>query len=181
MTAHLRSWSPSDAEALAEIYAESDPELQRNIPEEHTAAGASTWIESILTAEADGTARAFVIVDGTRILGNVMATGVERRHSTAWISYWLRPEARGQGLASSALRTLVDVLHDDLGVYRLELGYRVNNPASGVVAAAAGFLVEGRERQRLDYGGVRYDTEVAARLSGDPRAPGGRLPIAGGE
>ncbi|MBU5899846.1 GNAT family N-acetyltransferase, partial [Vibrio cholerae O1] len=76
--------------------------------------------------------------------------------------------ARGRGLASSALRTLVDVAHDELDVYRLELGYRVNNPASAAVARAAGFLVEGREREKLLYDGVRFDTEVCARLSGDP-------------
>ena len=87
-------------------------------------------------------------------------------------------EARGQGLVSAALRSLVDLLHDDLGIYRLELGYRVNNPASASVAKNAGFIVEGREREKLLYDGTRYDTEICARLSGDPRHPGARLPMA---
>ena len=107
-----------------------------------------------------------------------MASGIERRHSSAWISYWSVAEARGQGLVSAALRSLVDLLHDDLGIYRLELGYRVNNPASASVAKNAGFIVEGREREKLLYDGTRYDTEICARLSGDPRHPGARLPMA---
>ena len=103
------------------------------------------------------------------MLGQVMASDIETTHSTAWISYWLRPEARGRGLASAALRELVGYLHDDLGIYRLELGHRADNPASGHVAAAAGFLREGLERQRLAYGSQRYDVCRWARLAGDPR------------
>ena len=86
-------------------------------------------------------------------------------------------EARGQGLVSAALRSFVDLLHDDLGIYRLELGYRVNNPASAAVARNARFIVEGREREKLLYDGVRYDTEVCARLCGDLRRHGLRMPI----
>ena len=38
--------------------------------------------------------------------------------------------------------------------------------------------VEGREREKLLYDGVRFDTETAARLAGDPRIAGRRLSLA---
>ncbi|WP_453984379.1 GNAT family N-acetyltransferase [Brevibacterium casei] len=178
MSVHLRAWRPSDTEAFAEICAAADPELLSNLPGDRSAAGAREWLDRVGTAEAEGTAYACAIVgDDDGLLGCVMASGIERRHSTAWISYWLRSAARGRGLASAALRTLVDTLHDDVGIHRLELGYRVNNPASGAVAKSAGFLVEGREREKLLYDGVRFDTEVAARLATDPRGSGHRLPL----
>ncbi|GAA3833697.1 GNAT family N-acetyltransferase [Brevibacterium ammoniilyticum] len=178
MSVHLRAWRPSDAEALAEIFDAADPELLSNIPDDRSATGAGEWLDRVSASESDGTAYACAIVgDDDSLLGNVMASGIERRHSTAWISYWLRSAARGRGLASAALRTLVDTLHDDLEIHRLELGYRVNNPASGMVAKSAGFLVEGREREKLLYDGVRFDTEVAARLATDPRGSGHRLPL----
>lgn len=110
-------------------------------------------------------------------IGNVMATAIDRKNSIAWISYWLDPEARGQGVAAAGLRSFVDHLHDECGIYRLELGYRVNNPASAAVAKAAGFLVEGRQRERLLYSGVRCDTVECARLVGDPRPQRHTLPI----
>lgn len=112
-----------------------------------------------------------------RIFGNVMVSGVDRRHSIGWVSYWMTADARGRGLTSAGLRSLVDVAHDELGIYRLELGYRKNNPASAAVARNAGFIVEGIEREKLSYDGIRYDTEVCARLAGDPRSDGHRLPI----
>ncbi|SDS45351.1 Protein N-acetyltransferase, RimJ/RimL family [Brevibacterium siliguriense] len=183
MSAILRPWKSGDAEALAGVYERADDALLSNIPDDRTIVGAQTWITSITDAEAAGDLCARAIVhDGDRseqrILGKVMASGIERRHSSAWISYWAVAEARGHGLVSAALRSFVDFLHDELGIYRLELGYRVNNPASAAVARNAGFIIEGREREKLLYDGVRYDTEVCARLSGDPRHPGLRMPIA---
>ena len=184
MNAFLRSWRAEDADALAEVYGSADADLTGNIPDDRSFDGARAWIEQIHRAEAAGTASAFALVVepdprivevDRRIVGNVMASGIERRHSSAWVSYWIVAAARGAGLTSSALRSFVDQLHDGLGIHRLELGYRTNNPASAKVAKNAGFLVEGREREKLLYDGTRYDTEACARLSTDPRAPGRRL------
>lgn len=206
MSFELRRWQRDDAAVLAEIYSTADPALLSNIPDDRSLNGARSWIESITDAEAGQTTRAFAIVErgagidgdktvversaeaensersaeaatSERILGTVMASGIDRRHSSAWISYWTVAEARGRGLASAALRSLVDHLHDELDVYRLELGYRTNNPASAAVARSAGFLVEGCEREKLLYDGVRFDTETAARLAGDPRGTGRRLSL----
>ncbi|HCG56962.1 MULTISPECIES: GNAT family protein [Brevibacterium] len=183
MAEFLRHWHRDDADALADIYARADTDLLSNIPDDRSLAGAHTWIDWIRAAEGEGAAVAFAIMRdepttaGNVPVGNVMATAIDRRHSTAWISYWLDSTVRGHGLAAAGLRSLVDHLHDELDVYRLELGYRINNPASGGVAKSAGFLVEGRERERLLYDGLRFDTEACARLSGDQRASGPRLPI----
>jgi len=59
-----------------------------------------------------------------------------------------------------------------LGLDRLELGHPLNNPASGRVAAGAGFTQEGVERQKLRYQDddgtwQRYDTALWARLATD--------------
>ena len=177
MNAFLRSWRAEDADALAEVYASADADLTGNIPDDRSLDGARAWIEQIHRAETAGTASAYVLVvePERRIVGNVMASGIERRHSSAWTSYWTVAAARGAGLTSAALRSFVDHLHDGLGIHRLELGYRTNNPASAKVAKNAGFLVEGREREKLLYDGIRFDTEVCARLSTDPRIPGPRL------
>lgn len=182
MTASLRRWHRADADTLVDIYARADSDLLNNIPDDLSLAGAQTWLDWAGGAEDDGSAVALAIVDGDESpVGNVMATSIDQRNSTAWISYWLDPSARGQGLAAAALRSFVDYLHDEHNVYRLELGYRLNNPASAAVAASAGFIVEGRQRERLLYDGVRFDTEECARLAGDPRPQRRRLPIRASE
>jgi RimJ/RimL family protein N-acetyltransferase len=123
-----------------------------------------------LTLQADrwtsGAAFAFAVVDGMdTVLGNVAVSAVDHRHRTGWVSYWTTASARGRGIASRACRSLARWSFNELGLFRLELGHRVNNPASCRVARAAGFAAEGIERQKLEYDGVRYDVERHARLA----------------
>lgn len=107
-----------------------------------------------------------VVEDGVAV-GNVGASAIEFRHETAWMYYWLAAAARGKGFATSALIAVCDWAFSN-SLYRLELGHRVNNPASCRVATAAGFKAEGIEREKLRYGAERYDVETHARLAADP-------------
>lgn len=101
------------------------------------------------------------------VVGNVAVRAVNRRHRTGWVSCWTSAPARGRGVASRARRSLARWSFDDLGLFRLEPGHRVNNPASRGVARAAGFAAEGIERQKLEYDGVRHDVERHARAATD--------------
>src|SRR5699024_11408105 len=128
------------------------------------------WIKQIHRGETAGTASAYVLVaePERRIVGNVMASGIERRHSSAWPSYWIVAAARGAGLTSAALGSFVDHLHDGLGIHRLELGSRPDSPAAAYVAEDAGFLVEGRGRVELHFDVDRVEDEDGALLGRDP-------------
>lgn len=70
-------------------------------------------------------------------------------------------------MATAGARALADWAFQDLGLFRLELGHRTNNPASCRVATEAGFAVEGLERSKPRYGPTRYDVELHARLATD--------------
>ena len=163
--ARLRPWRPErDASAvLAAFHASAD--LHRQSPPLASLADAQDYLASI--AE-----EALAIELGGEAVGCVMAAERERRHGTAWMSYWLAPGARGRGLASRALDTLSRQLFAD-GFHRLELGARANNPGSVAVAERGGYLREGIERERLRYldeRGVeeRFDVVRLARLATDP-------------
>ncbi|WP_435056782.1 GNAT family N-acetyltransferase [Streptomyces capoamus] len=92
---------------------------------------------------------------------------MDRRHRTGWVSYWTTERAGGRGVASRACRSPAGWAFDDLGRFWLELGHRVDNPASCRVARAAGFSVEGVERGKREYDGVRYGVKRHARLATD--------------
>jgi RimJ/RimL family protein N-acetyltransferase len=161
----LRPWSPErDAAAVLAAF-EASADLHRQAPPIRTLDEARDH----LTAIAD---EALAIdVDGTAV-GCVMASTRDPRHGTAWLSYWLAPAARGQGLAARALDSLSRALFDD-GLHRLELGARASNPASIAAAERAGYLREGVERERLRYvdehgRDARFDVVRLARLSTDP-------------
>lgn len=162
----LRPWRAEDAPALIAARAKTK-DLQTQFSAD---AVATEDLAREFIAEALGfterTKNWAVVVDCVP-LGNLGLAHIERRHQTAWAYYWLAEPARGRGYAARGLRAVADWAFRD-GLFRLELGHRVSNPASCRVATAAGFTAEGIERAKLRYGGERFDVETHARLATDP-------------
>jgi len=169
----LRPWTLTDAPAVLAMFAASD-DLGTQYPwPVHDLADAAACVERMLVWQPDPAAgeryHLAITVDGGAPVGNVGLTGVSRAHDTAWVSYLVSGGARGRGLVRRSLAAAVTWAFDDLGLFRLELGHRLNNPASGAVAEAVGFVPEGVERQKLRYGTERYDVRTMALLATDPR------------
>lgn len=161
--AHLRPWHFDHAARLLEIIA-STPDLVRELPELPDLDAAQEWCAA--PNDYDGRWRLAIVDDGV-VVGNV-AVDCKRRHRIGWLAYWLAADARGRGLMTRAVATMCDIAVHELDLHRLEIGYRVDNPASAGVARRCGFVVEGRFREELEYDGVRHDTEICSRLPGDP-------------
>ena len=168
MPIELRPWGESDAEHLLRTFSASDDlATQFGDTDLSTIEGCQEFI-SLQLAPTTGSSRNFAIsVDGQAV-GNVGIGNMEYRHDTGWVYYWVSVEARGQGLASRSLASAARWACEHLDLFRLELGHRVNNPASCIVALTAGFTAEGIERQKLTYEHLRYDVETHARLRSDP-------------
>ncbi|WP_189307851.1 GNAT family N-acetyltransferase [Streptomyces albospinus] len=167
----LRTWESSDAPAVLEAFTEPVMERQADAPIT-TSADAEQWIERRKNQWIQEVAYGFAVTDSTNMaLGGVTVSGLAPRHATGWISYWTTCAARGKGVASHGCRALSDWCFADLGLFRLELGHRTDNPASCRTALIAGFTPEGLQRQKLAYDGVRYDVETHARLATDPQPP----------
>jgi len=168
----LRLWDADDAQSLQVASVENvDLAPQFGDADLSTVEDAAHFIERALTPSESRLDWA-IVRDGS-VVGNVGVSAIDRRHATGWLSYWLITSARGGGLATRAVRTVADHAFRE-GLFRLELGHRVNNPASCGVATRAGFLPEGIERQKLAYGADRFDVELHARLATDP-VPDGDL------
>lgn len=173
----LRPWTPSDAPALRSA-STSTPDLSTQFGDAvlNTDLEAEEFLRSSLGF--GDTARNWAIVQDGVAVGNVGLAAIEWRHATAWAYYWVAASARGRGYATRALVAVAEQAFND-GIERLELGHRVNNPASCRVASGAGFLAEGIERQKLRYGAERFDVELHSRLRTDPAPDRAqqRLPI----
>ncbi|GAB3586728.1 hypothetical protein GCM10027445_65880 [Amycolatopsis endophytica] len=160
-------WKPSDAPVV--LAAAREPLMARQFATSvDTLDDAEAWVAARRDDHAAGRAFAFAVLDEAgSAVGNVAVSNVERRHQTGWVSYWLLERGRGQGLAAGACRVLARWAFEEQQLFRLELGHRVDNPASCRVAVSAGFAVEGLERAKLQYGGTRFDVERHARLATD--------------
>lgn len=76
------------------------------------------------------------------------------------IGYGVLPEFRGRGFTTRALRLVADWVFSTTSIGRLELGHKVDNVASGVVAARAGFVREAVLAGRLRNADGSFSDEV---------------------
>lgn len=167
----LRRWEDADADAVLAAFAPAEMARQSVRPL-RDAADALLWLADRGRDWEAGTGYSWAVVDRRAVVvGCVTVSAVDRRHDTGWVSYWTVEAARGRGVAAVAAGALSAWAFADLGLFRLELGHRTNNPASCRVARRAGFQVEGVERAKLRYGAARYDVELHARLATDPYPP----------
>lgn len=159
----LRRPTPDDAADVLSAFA-SHPDMARQA-DVTTLAEAEGYLASLLSPESSH--EPWAIADGDRLVGLVCVT-VDEANLSGWFWYWMHTDARGRGWMSRAAATVAEWALTSRGLERLELGHRVNNPASGVVARAAGFVKEGTERQKFLIGSERIDVDTYGRLRTDP-------------
>ncbi len=87
----------------------------------------------------------------------------------AQFGYWVDPEARGRGVATTALRLVSRWVLRELEPARLQLFTDVENEISMRVAERAGFAREGTLRNWYDLRGERRDAVMFSLLPRDAR------------
>ncbi|WP_246485860.1 GNAT family N-acetyltransferase [Kribbella qitaiheensis] len=123
-TLELRRWRVADALRLTTAHQDPEMATQGGIRDRATAVD---WIGRV--ADLDN-GHVYAVADADdHPVGCVAVTNIDR-HQVGWTWYWTIADVRSQGVARDALRALVDWAHHDAGLYRLELGHRLNNPAS---------------------------------------------------
>ncbi|MEU5912946.1 GNAT family N-acetyltransferase [Micromonospora sp. NPDC047527] len=158
----------------------ADPLSQRfvsSLPTPYTEVDARWWLDAGAPAVWAGGGAAYAIADpGTdRLLGGVGLNNPVPGRSQAEIGYWVRPTARGRGVAAAATRALGEHAFAT-GTLRLELLTELENAASQRVALAAGFRYEGLRRSAGQHrNGGRHDLLAWVRLAEDPPGPTARL------
>lgn len=169
----LRMWRPEDAPAV--FAACQDPLIGRfvPIPQPYRETDASSFIEMRLRDWDDvGPEQGFAIVDASTdgLLGSISRHGPLGHRAT--FGYWLSEHARGRGVATRALRLIVEWTLATTDVIRLDLYTDVENDASGRVAERAGFEREGiRRAWLLDRDGRPMDVRSYVLVRGDASQP----------
>ena len=92
--------------------------------------------------------------DGTTV-GNINSHSADRLSGTFSYGIGVRPEFRGKGHASEAIRLLLRYFFDELGYQKCNAHVYDFNPDSMRLHERFGFLLEGRVR-RSHYAGGRY-------------------------
>ena len=86
--------------------------------------------------------------EADQLVGTVTLADWDRKNRRIEVGFILHPDAKGQGLASDAVRTVLSFAIDTLGVHRVEADVDPDNAASIRLLAGLGFVFEGRLRDR---------------------------------
>jgi RimJ/RimL family protein N-acetyltransferase len=141
----LRAPQASDVDAITAAC--QDPSISRftTIPRPYGREHAEAFVRESAQHRAEGTSASFVVVDAAsdELLGACGLVRIDAADGVTEVGYWLKPEARGRGAITRAVRLIAAWALGDLGGRRLELQADVRNLPSQAVAERAGFHREG--------------------------------------
>ena len=165
----LRLLTAADVDDVTELIADATTLRYTRVPEPPPEGFAQGWYERYEQGRATGSKEAFAIVgDDGAFLGLALAPAIDDEAAEAELGYIVAAHARGRGVASEALRQLSSWAFEDRGIQRAYLLIDVDNAASSKVAERAGYRFEGVMRSAYLKQGRRGDTQLWARLPGDP-------------
>lgn len=165
----LRVHAADDAVALQRIY--SRPEVARFLLDEPwTRAGAEERVASRRRRTGlegrSGELSAAIENDG-RLIGDVALWWTDREHRLAEIGWVLDPDQGGRGLATEAVRAMLDLAFERYGAHRVAAQMDARNAASARLAARVGMRHEAHLRQDWWSKGEWTDTVIFGMLASD--------------
>ena len=171
----LRRLRPDDAPAVLSAF-RSNPDMARQ-GDVSTLIEADRYVSRLM--EPGSPHEAWSGVAEGALVG-LVCVSVDDENRSGWFWYWMTDAARGRGWTAAAAATIAKWALTTRGLERLELGHRVNNPASGAVARRAGFVKEGTEREKFLVDGQRIDVDTYGRMGSDPSPSFDPLPMIDG-
>ncbi len=162
---------PDDAPALLRIAREDRnflaPWEPRRDERWWTEAGQLEEIVAKLEQHRLGLAVPHVVLDAAGdVIGRITLNNVVRgAFQSCSVGYWIRSAANGRGHATSAVRTMVRLAFEELGLHRVEAGTLVHNAASQRVLERNGFTRYGLAPQYLRIAGRWQDHELFQLLN----------------
>ena len=172
LTSHLLLRRPVAQDAPDALAILQDPDVVRWNP--------APAVVDVQTARAwcargadwsEGTHATWHAVDRSthRLVATCSVFAIDRDHAAAKIGYRVAPWQRRRGVGSEVAAAVTQWSFTELGLVRIQLEHAVANVGSCLVAARAGFVLEGILRSASRDGlGVRHDDHVHGRLATDP-------------
>ncbi|MEM8873421.1 MAG: GNAT family N-acetyltransferase [Planctomycetota bacterium] len=134
--------------ALAEWMPWAELDMPRSVADE--------WVREVLGRWYGRTELAYMILRDGRHIGNTSVFALDWDVPRGEIGYWLRNDARGQGLMTEALAGFRDLLAERLGFQRVDLRIEEPNAPSRAVAERAGFTCEATMRRYGKFADGRF-------------------------
>lgn len=163
----LRPWLSTDVDAVVDAY--GDPGIQRWHARSMTEAEALVWIESWAEKWATETGAGWAVELAGEVAGRVDLRTLNLTEALGTAAYWVRPHARGRGIAPKAIGTITDWMFAEIGLHRVELSHSVDNAASCRVAIKAGYHLESTQVSSALHADGWHDMHQHVRINDEHR------------
>lgn len=153
----VRSFTGEDAEAIVK-YANNRHvwiNLRDSFPSPYTIHDAKKWLRNVKKHAPE---MSWALANSTEVIGGIgihLLPDVYRQ--SAEIGYWLGEPFWRKGIATAAVKGVVDFSFENFGLLRLHAGVFEWNPASARVLEKAGFRFEARLRKAVVKDGKNID------------------------
>jgi [ribosomal protein S5]-alanine N-acetyltransferase len=165
----LRPWRFGDVPALRAAFAA--PDIRRwHVRTLDDDAEARRWVDAWAERWERETDASWAVVRRDAedvVLGQAGLRTIRLAAASAQVSYWVRPEARGAGVATTAAAGVRSWAMGRIGLRRVYLEHSVLNEPSCRVAEAAGFRAEGTLRDYLLHADGWHDVHVHSSVPRD--------------
>ncbi|MBX2991368.1 MAG: GNAT family N-acetyltransferase [Bacteroidetes bacterium] len=163
----MRSFAVTDAEAIAK-YANNrhvSINLRDSFPYPYTVQDAKRWLRAVKKHQPE---TGWAIASPQEVIGGI---GIHiqpdvYRHS-AELGYWVGEPFWKKGIATAAVKAVVDYAFTNFDIVRLFAGVFEWNPASSRVLEKAGFTCESRMRKSVTKDGKHIDQLMYVVLRGE--------------
>ena len=171
----LRPPTPADALALADLLARNREHFRTGEPLRPDAYYTAAHQEQIIRDAAEAwdadTARMYLVEHDGVLVGRANLSSIIRgAFQSASVGYVVDAAHTGHGIATTALRSLVAIAFDELGLHRLQGETLVDNHASQAVLRRCGFRHYGTAPDYLLIGG-RWQTHELYQLTNPTWVP----------
>jgi RimJ/RimL family protein N-acetyltransferase len=141
----LRPWVGADAAFVFDACQDADIQRWTTVPTPYRAGDAAAFVRRHARPqpEASGAWFALTRTESGELLGSMSFNRFDRSQRNGEIGYWLVPDGRGQGAASTCVDALSRWGFAALGLDEVRLLIARGNLASQRVAARAGFTPNG--------------------------------------
>ena len=165
----LRLLEESDAEALNALVAVNRAHLARWLPwaADQDLAATLAFIRATPRQVGDNDGLQTAIVRDGALIGAVGFHGVDWRHRSTSIGYWLAEDQQGRGIATVAVRALVEHAFAAWALNRVEIRAGVDNLRSRAIPERLGFREEGTLLEAERVGDRYVDHVLYAMLAAD--------------
>lgn len=129
---------------------------------------AQNWVDSkILDFQSQAEYEFAIVSDQNRFIGGCGLNAIHRCNARANLGYWIRASATKHGVATQAVRQLVQWAFQNTDLIRLEIVVATDNHASLRVAEKVGAVREGILRQYLRIHEKFHDAVMFSILKSD--------------